>query len=374
MIKKENMKKINLLHLITELEPGGAENLLLNIVRKLDKKKFNLKVGYVYGSGTLAEEIRKAGVGVFDLSRKGKLDPLLLFKLFFLMRKEKIEIVHTHLVHASIAGRIVAKLAGVKAIITTRHYAYDHKEKSLVNWIERKTATFNNNCIAISNAVKEYMVNREKYNPQKITVIYNGINLSLFHSETLEIISKKDGGFLIGSVGRLHPSKGYDTLLKSVPQVLKEFPSVRLIIIGDGIQKKYLEGLCSELGIAKHVTFIGRKPPTEVIGLLTNIDLFVLASNWEGFGLVLIEAMALSKPIVATNVGGVTEIVKDGETGFLVPPGQPEMLSDRIIQLLKDKPLAKRMGIKAREEVEQKFSLKVMVDKLDRFYQELLRG
>jgi glycosyltransferase involved in cell wall biosynthesis len=367
------VNKIRILHLITELEPAGAENLLLSIARKLDKKRFHLVVGYVYGHGTLAPEIKRAGVKVIDLSRKGRIDPWLIIKLLLLIKKEKIKIIHTHLVHASIAGRIAAKLAGVKSIITTRHYTYDQKEKSLVNWIERKTAVFNDSFIAISNAVKEYMVTREKYKPEKITVIYNGIDLSLFDSENKKIIPKNNYDFLVGSVGRLHPSKGYDTLLKSMPPVIKEFPSVKLIIIGDGIQRKYLEGLCFDLGISEQVIFLGRKTPAEVIRFLKNIDLFVLASNWEGFGLALIEAMALRKPVVATKVEGICEIVEDGQTGFLVPPAQPQTLSFRIIQLLKDKPLAKRMGTKAREKVEQEFSLKVMVDKLDKFYQELLR-
>jgi len=271
------MKKINLLHLITELEPAGAENLLLNIARKLDQKKFHMVVGYIYGPGTLAPEVKRAGVKVMDLSRKGRIDPWLILKLFVLIKKEKIEIVHTHLVHASIVGRVAAKLAGVKSIVTTRHYAYYHKEKSLANWIERKTAVFNNNFIAVSNAVRGYMVTKEKYKPEKITVIYNGIDLSLFDSENKNIIPKNNYDFLVGSVGRLHPSKGYDTLLKSMPLVIKEFPSVKLIIIGDGIQRKYLEGLCFELGISEHVTFLGRNTLTEVIGFLKNIDLFVLA-------------------------------------------------------------------------------------------------
>jgi len=368
------MNRIRILHLITELEPAGAENLLLNMCRELDKEKFNIVVGYIFGPGTLANQIRRTGVKVVDLTHRGKIDPLLLFKLFFLIRKERIQIVHTHLVHASIVGRIAAKLAGVKSIVTTRHYGYYHKEKSLINWIERKTAVFNSNFIAISKAVKEYMNNREKYKPEKITVIYNAVDLSLFDSEAPVIISRNKDDFLIGSVGRLHPSKGYDTLLKSMPQVIKEFPSVKLIIIGDGIQKEYLERLCSDLGISQQVIFLGRKTPAEVSGFLKNIDLFVLASNWEGFGLALIEAMSAGKPVVAAKVGGIPEIVEDGECGFLVPPGQPRALAEKINYLLQNKKLSVEMGKKGRKRAEVLFSLERMTAELEHLYQGLFKS
>jgi glycosyltransferase involved in cell wall biosynthesis len=364
------MHKIRILHLITELEPAGAENLLLSLVRNFDKKKFYIVVSYIYGQGTLACEIERAGIKVVDLSRKGKIDPLLLLRLFLLIRKEKIEIIHTHLVHASIAGRIAGKLAGAKSIITTRHYAYYDKVTSLINWIERKTAVFNDLFIVISNAVKEYMVIKEKYKPERITVIYNAVDLCLFDSQDQSPIPK-NSDFLIASVGRLHPSKGYDTLLKSMPLVISEFPSAKLVIIGNGIQKEYLQRLCSDLGISEHVIFLGRKTPAEVIDFLRNIDLFVLSSKWEGFGLVLIEAMALGKPVVATNVGGISEIVENGTTGFLVPPAQPKELSTKIIQLLRDRPIAKRMGVMGRKKVELKFSIKTMIDKLNLLYRKL---
>jgi glycosyltransferase involved in cell wall biosynthesis len=366
------MKRTNILHIITELEVGGAENLLLNICRQLDKRNFNIVVGYIYGPGTLSDQFKKAGVRLIDLSRKGKIDPLLLFKLFFLIRKERIQIVHTHLVHASIVGRIAAKLAGVRNIITTRHYAYYHKEKSLVNWIERKTVVFNNNFIAISNAVREYMVKREKYKPERITVIYNAVDLSLLNSKDLEIIPKNNNDLLIGSVGRLHPSKGYDTLLKSMPQVIKEFPSVRLIIIGDGIQRKYLEGLGSDLGISEQVIFLGRRTPAEVIRFLKNIDLFVLASNWEGFGLAVLEAMACARPVVATNVGGIGEIIDAGKTGFLVPPRDPQKLAENIIRLSRDNKLLETLGKTGRQKVEKLFSMHDMIFKLTALYQKSL--
>lgn len=348
--------------------------MLVNIVRKLDKRRFHSVVGYIYGAGTLAAEIKRAGVKVVDLSRKGKIDPWLMIKLFLLIRKEKIKIVHTHLVHASIVGRIAAKLAGIKTVLTTRHYAYERKEQTLIYWLERKTACLNEVTIAISNAVRNYLLNNEEYKPQKVVVIHNAIDLDLFDSCSGEPMLRTGENFLIGTVGRLHPQKGYDTLLKSMPQVIEKFPHVKLMIIGNGFQKEYLERFCSNLGISEQVTFLGRKTPAEVIGFLRNIDLFVLASNWEGFGIVVLEAMAEAKPVIATNVEGLPEVVEDGQTGFLVSPVQPIELANRIIELLNDRGLSKRMGIKGRERVEAMFSLNSMISKLEGLYQKLEKG
>lgn len=367
------MRRINLLHLITVLEPAGAEKLLVDITRKLDKSKFNLTVAYIYGPGTLAKEIRKVKVGVVDLSRKGKLDPLLLIRLVLLLRRKKIRILHTHLLHASIVGRIAAKLAGITNIITTRHYSYYHKEKSLVSRIERKTAIFNSDFIAISSDVKKYMRGKEKYRSEKIVVLHNAVDLSLFNSVDRLGISKPQDDLVVGSIGRLHPSKGYETLLRSMSYVIEKLPTVKLVIIGTGREKNNLEKLSAQLGVFDNVTFLGRKQPLEIPGLLKTFNLFVLASNWEGFGLAVVEAMASGLPVVATNVGGLPEIVEDGQTGFLVPSRKPRVLAEKIIHLLQNPDLCLKMGKQGRRRVESLFSLDGMIKELEYLYLDMLK-
>ena len=342
------MKRVGLLHLITALEPAGAENLLVSIARKLDNTRFRLVVGYIYGQGTLAGEIRKTGAKV--------------------VRKERIRIVHTHLVHASMAGRIAAKLAGVNYIVTTRHYAYYHKRRGLAKWLERKTGVFNDSFIAISDAVKRYLVRSEKYRPGRIQVLYNAVDLELFDP----VHRRSDSRPLIGSVGRLHPSKGYDTLLSSMPDVLKAFPAARLMIAGGGKERGRLEEICSQLDISDKVIFLGRRTPAEVRGFLKQINLFALASNWEGFGLAVVEAMASGLPVVATQVGGLAEIVDEGRTGFLVPRGESGLLAEKIILLLKNPSLSLQMGREGRKRVETLFSLDTMMAKLETMYRDLL--
>ncbi len=366
------MSKIKVLHLITDLEPGGAENLLLDITRKLDKEKFNLLVCYIYGCGTLAEQIKETGTRVYDLSLKGRIDPLLPFRLFSLMRREKIRILHTHLVHASIVGRLVAKLAGIRSITTTRHYAYYNKQKKLVNWIEGKTALLNDNFIAVSRAVKDHMVKRENYDPREIEVIQNAVDLTLFDSTTSKTRSNRDKRFLLGTVGRLHPSKGYDTLLRSLPQVMERFPQMKLMIAGNGEEEEHMRQLCHALKISERVMFLGRKKRSEIFDLLQEIDIFVLASNWEGLPMAALEAMASGIAVVATKVGGLPEIVDEGKTGFLVPPAQPNALAEKINYLLRNREVCMEMGRKGREKIKVHFSIERMMTKLELLYQDLV--
>ena len=345
--------------------------MLLDIARKLNKNKFNLLIGYIYAYGTLSEQIREAGAMVYDFSRKGRIDPLLPFRLFFLMRREKINILHTHLVHASIVGRLVAKLAGIKSITTTRHYAYYHKQKKLVNWIERKTALLNDNFIAVSNAVKDHMVISENYNPGKIEVIHNAVDLTLFNSTDSKIRSSRNEGFLVGTVGRLHPSKGYGTLLRCLPQVMERFPQTKLMIAGKGAEEEHMKQLCRDLRISDKVMFLGKKTRSEILDLLQKIDIFVMASNWEGLPIAALEAMASGTAIVATKVGGLPEIVEEVKTGFLVPPAQPDALAEKISYLLRNKEVRLEMGRKARERIKIHFSLERMITRLELLYQTL---
>jgi glycosyltransferase involved in cell wall biosynthesis len=157
-----------------------------------------------------------------------------------------------------------------------------------------------------------------------------------------------------------------------MPEVMKKFPQAKLVIAGNGTERAFLEGLRSQLGLSDKVVFLGRKTPGEIRTFLREISLFVLASNWEGFGLAAVEAMASGIPVVATRVGGLLEIVEEGKTGFLVPPDEPLALAHRIICLLKNRDLRVEMGRAGRKRVETLFSLDTMMVKLETMYRDLL--
>jgi len=369
------LPKINVLHLINEIEPAGAETLLLNTVRHFDKEKFSLTIAYFLGPGTLARGMGDAGAEVIDFSREGRVDPLFLAKLINFVWENDIDIIHTHLTQAALIGRFVAKLLGVRAILSSRHYAYDHKEKGLVRRLARLSASMDSLILAVSKPVRDYVVFKEGCRPERVEVLHNAIDTRLFqmrNSRDAAIENPKTP--VIGSVGRLHPQKGYDTLLEGAKRVLKEMPTSRFKIVGAGELLKPLRRKAEQLGISEAVEFMGQRSPAEIPDILAGFDIFVQASNWEAFGIAIVEAMACGLPVVATRVEGVVDIIEEGVDGFLVPPKDPEALAVRILQLLGDPDLRTKIGVKARRKVEANFDIREMTDRMARIYQELLNG
>jgi glycosyltransferase involved in cell wall biosynthesis len=369
------LRRINVLHLINEIEPAGAETLLLNTVRHFDKQRFNLLVCYFTGPGTLADETRAAGAEVIDFSKEGKVDPLFLPKLISFVWERQIDIIHTHLNQATLIGRLVAKLMGIRPILSTRHYAYDHKEKGLVRRLERWSASVDSMILAVSKPVRDHLVSKDGCSSERIEVLTNAIDVNAFTvRDYVRPTVRTPWAPVIGAVGRLHPSKGYDTLLKTAEIVLKELPAVRFKIVGGGELLRDLKVKAEQLGISEAVEFLGQKQPAEIPDILTGFDVFVQASNWEAFGIAIVEAMACGLPVVATEVEGVLDVVDDGVNGFLVPPRDPKALAERIIALCDDPELRRRIGDQAHRKAESHFDIRVMTDKLASVYLDLLNG
>lgn len=369
------MRKTNVLHLINELEPAGAETLLLNTVRHFDKEKFSLTIAYFLGPGTLAPEMRHAGAEVVDFSRGGKVDPLFLARLINFVWENDIDIIHTHLIQASLIGRFVANLLGVRPLLSTRHFGYDHKETGIMRRLERLSAPMDSLILAVSEPVRDYVVFKEGCRSERVEVLHNAIDTRLFKMRrSSDAATGNPKTPVIGAVGRLHPQKGYDTLLEGALRVLREMPSSRFKIVGEGELLKPLQRRAEQLGISEAVGFMGQRPPAEIPDILAGFDVFVQTSNWEAFGIAIVEAMACGLPVVATNVEGVVDIIDDGVDGLLIPPKDPRALADRILRLLCDPELRRRIGAAARRKVEANFDIREMTARMARIYQELLNG
>lgn len=369
------MRRINVLHLINEIEPAGAETLLLNTVRYFDKERFNLLVGYFTGPGTLAEETRTAGAEVIDFSKEGRVDPLFLPKLISFVWERQIDIIHNHLNQATLIGRLVAKLMGIRPILSTRHYAYDHKEKGLVRRLERWSAPVDSMILAVSKQVRDYLISKEGCCSERVEILTNAIDIGAFTGrDSVKPTIRNPQVPVIGAVGRLHPQKGYDTLLEAAEIVLKESPAARFKIVGGGELLQALRDKAEHLGISEAVDFLGQRQPAEIPDILAGFDVFVQASNWEAFGIAIVEAMACGLPVVATEVEGVLDVVDDGVNGFLVPPRDPEALAQRILSLLHDPELRGRIGGQARCKAESHFDIRGMTDKMASIYLDLLNG
>jgi glycosyltransferase involved in cell wall biosynthesis len=212
--------------------------------------------------------------------------------------------------------------------------------------------------------------------PDKIQVIPPGIDTKKFHAkndgEAFKTRYHCHGSKVILSVGRLNYQKSFQYLIKAMPMVLQQIPNVKLIIVGEGEQLAYLNQLSKSLGLSESVIFTGAIDSTEIPNAYSAADVFVLPSLFESFGIVLIEAQAAGKPVIGTRVGGVPEALVDGETGFLVEPGDPKPLGAAIIRVLSDENLARKMGEKGKKFVEARFSIQSAVSSVIDVYKKLV--
>ncbi|MCH8011197.1 MAG: glycosyltransferase [Candidatus Marinimicrobia bacterium] len=362
-----------ILHIITSLDSEGAQILLLNTVSLLNTEKYDIIICFIYGDGSALLDREVRGFKVVDLSNRGKLTPTALFKLIHLIHQEKIDIIHTHLVHGGVLGKLAAKLTRVKHIVTTRHYGYSDKQNSFLYRLEEKLTASCSAVIAISEAVKQYLISRKVVPEEKIVVIHNAVDPALFDPERFYLQTRlRENRFTIGSVGRLHRAKGFNILLKAFHIVSRQISNIELEIVGNGRLRTDLLRQSEELGINDRVKFVGQISQHQVAQRLSEWDLFVMPSLWEGFGIAIIEATAMGKAVVATRVGGIVEVVKDGKTGFLVPPYNPDALAYRIMELLRDNDKRAKMGREGRKLVISDFSLQQAVRRLENVYDSLM--
>lgn len=358
------MKKTKIIHIITSLNFGGAEIMLLDLARGLSSEFFEVKVATVVRGGALVEDFRNVGVSTHVFEKKGKIGLGVIWKLWRFLRCEKPDIVHTHLFGGDTWGRIAAILARVPVIISTEHNTnFDE------GWTKRRVkkflSLFTKKIVAVSEAVKNYSVSRDKIKEKKITVIENGINFEKF----AEIPEKEFGDPpVIGVVGRLEEQKGHKYLFEAL-NLIKTIPWT-LWVVGDGSKKNELERLVKDLNLRERIIFLGARK--NVAEILSGIDIFAFPSLWEGLGLAVLEAAAAGKPIVASRVGGIPEIIEDEKTGILVEPKNVKSLADGLERVLLGKIDAKEMGARVREIVKEKFGMKKMVEKYEDLYKGLL--
>lgn len=381
-------KKIKVIHIITRLILGGAQENTYLTTKLLDKNKYEVILisGPTFGEeGSIEDKVKEEKIRLIiiqELTREISLlqDLIAFLKLYGIIKKEKPDIVHTHTSKAGILGRFAAKISGVPIIIHTPHghvfqSYYGFFKTKLFLFLERFASVITDKIITLTDVEKEEHLQFKVGKREKFITIFSGVELDKFlnvnvnkNKKREELGLNKDDKVLC-CVARLVPVKGHKYLIEAMPKILKEIPNVKLLIIGDGELRQDLENLAKNIGIADKIIFLGLR--FDVPELLSILDLFVLPSLNEGMGKVLIEAMACSLPVVASEVGGIKEIVINNETGMLVPPKDSEKMAKNIVYLLNDDELAKKMGIKGKQRALE-FSSNVMVEKINKLYKEML--
>lgn len=357
------MEKIKIIHIIGKLQMGGAERLLYDLCRKMDKEKFSVQVVTVHGGGAAQKLFETAGIQVVNFNKKEKWDFATIQRLADYLRGERPDIVHTHLFAGDFWGGIAARRAGVSHLISTRHDVLKegwHRD-FLGRWARKKC----DKIVAISQFVFEHLVKNEGIDFNKIVVIHNGIDITKFYNPARTIL--KTDLVTIGAVGRLSKEKGQKHLLRAGR--LLRHKNWQMLLAGDGPYRALLERLTHLLGIENKVKFLGEIE--DVLPTLQQLDIFVLPSASEGLSLALLEAAAAGCFVIATRVGGVPEVVNDNVTGKLFKAKRIEQLVAHLDWVVANPEQARRMAKGLQEEVVVKFDLNVMAQKYMKMYEGL---
>jgi len=375
------VKGLRVLHVIGGGEFGGAERHILNLATAMDPDVVEVSVCCLFADPFVGLA-REAGIKSYSIPMRHKLDFGIVTKLRDVIVREKIQIVHTHGVRANLVGRLAARLAGVETVVTTVHslLVQDYPElfSRMANMlIERASRGLTSHFIAVSGGLQKALIQQGIPEP-KITVIYNGLNPEIFQGagrasgRWREKAGFNPGIPLVAIVGRLHPVKGHRYFLRAAAEILKERTDVHFLVVGCGPERDRLEEYTRRLNIAGHVTFTGFI--ADVSELMPDLNLLIVPSLWEGFGLTALEAMAVGVPVVATSVGGLPEIVEHGTTGLLVPPADEAGLTRGIAWMLDHPQEAVEMAAAAKAVVEEKFTASAMARKTEAVYRRLAKA
>ena len=387
---------IKILHIITRLDMGGSAQNTLQTCKRLSGKNETFLVHGPSHESRMTDlekriiedgvaEVRAQGVKVIALptmvrSIRPLKDFRALLSLVWLILKVKPDIVHTHSSKAGILGRLAAKIAGVPYIIHTPHghVFYGHFgvfASKVFLWIERIFSKFTDRMVALTDGEKRDYVKLSVCPPEKLFKIHSGVDLKQFIQLNGNSVEKKrslglgHNGTVIGFVGWLLPIKGPEYLLKAMAHIWPDHPTASLVIVGKGALDVDLRAQALRMNANGRVKFLGWRE--DIHEIMPVFDLLVLPSLNEGMGRVLVEAMAAGKPVVASEVGGIPDLVKHGETGYLVRPADEKALANGIKKILNDSERAKQMGQRGKEYCRQ-FSLEAMIEKLDDLYSGLI--
>ncbi len=354
---------------ITSMPVGGAETLLVELVRRLDRDRFAPELCCLKHFGPLGEVLAReipAHTGLLSQ----KYDFGVLFRLVRLMRRRRIDAVITVGTGGDkmFWGRLAAWLARVPVICSALHSTGlpDH-----VEWPNRLLSPLTDAFIGVAEPHGRYLTEHEGCPAAKVRVIPNGVDLEKFHprwpNDALrDELGLPEGAPIAGIVAALRPEKNHELFLQAAAMVHREVPQARFLIVGDGPRCDYLKDLARELGVVEVVHFLGTR--SDVPEVLSLIDVLVLTSHMEANPISILEAMAAEKPVVATRVGSIAETVADGQTGFLVTPGDATEVADRLIELFGNGDRAAAMGRAGRESVVVDWS----IDRTVEGYQDLI--
>ena len=358
-------------HIIKVTRISGAERHLLVLLSALRSRDVDAHLLILVENNKpmddMVSEAQDRGIPIRRLTIHRDYDLSLLFKIRRALREIKPDIVHTHLIHADVYGLLAAKLAGIRSVISSRHNDDQFRFHPILRRISPMIWRMTDGGIAISAAIKHFMLEVEDAPRHKISIVNYGLEHEWIPDEDLRAardslcveLHLESDALLLGMVCRIVEQKGIPYALQAFQRVSDCFPAANLVIAGDGDLRPQLEALAQELGIDAKVHWLGWRG--DAVDLIAAFDVLLLPSLWEGFGLVLLEAMSRRVPVIASRVSAIPEVVVHGETGILVEAREVDELATAMTRLLEDRALRQHMGLLGAARLEEHFSVGRMV-------------
>jgi len=346
---------------------GGAERLIIDLVSNFNQDLFEIKVICLKRFGTWGLELKNKGVPLILLGQKRGISFFSLIKLISILKKEKPDIAHTHLFGADVYGSLAARLAGVKYLVSTEHNL-NYNEGFIKNIVKIFVGKLFNNIIAVSDAVKNHIIKVNYIKIKKILVIYNGVDVNKFYQfhDGLNSI-KNNQKIIIGSIGRLTKQKGFEYLIEAVAKLSGR--NIECLIAGDGELKTQLQEKVKKFNLENKIKFLGWQK--DIKSFLAKIDIFILPSLWEGFGIAILEAGSAGLPVIASNVDGIKEIIEDNKDGLLIKPADSAELAKKIEYLFGHREFGAELAASLRTKIKNNFTIEKIAAEYEKLYLNL---
>lgn len=373
------MRRINVLHLRDSSWVDGPGRTILQTAVNIDSDKYGYYIGAFCRRHSLENVFYKEAVerklNVFRIEESHSFDPTIICRIKQLIESENVNIIHTHEVRSDVVGLIAGKITKRPVISTLHGWIQNGLKGKLYTTLDKSILPFFDHLIAVSERMKEDVI-RIGVSKEKVSVLHNALVIDNYKRDRSDSTFRKqigidDGMYLIGNIGRLSPEKGHVDFLAAAAEVLKNYKNIKFVLIGSGSEESNLRKIIEELNIGNSVIFAGYR--NDMLTVYNSLDLVVQSSYTEGMPNVVLEALAMEVPVIATDVGGTSEAIISNETGILIQPRDPRKLAMKIIQYLKNTNSVAAMVINGRKLVETKFDFTERTKMLSNIYTALMK-
>lgn len=365
---------LRILQLVSSMTIGGAEQIVLSLAARVDPRRFETHVCSlsVIGENSLQPEFERLHIPLLTLNSRRFYDPAALRAVHKYARQQQIDLIHTHLTDADVVGRLVGHALRIPVLSTMHNMPHNYaRQRRDRYWLERFTARYLvTHLVGVSPKIRDLYISQWGIPEDHISAIYNSVRMEPFLAVPAGVPDARwYPGPVITNVARLNPQKAQRLLLEAAPAVLQSYPQATFLLVGKGHLENELRQQAQALGISQHVIFTGVRH--DIPDILSQTDVFVLPSRWEGLPLSAIEAMAAARAVLVTDVGGNSELVESGRSGIVIPAADVEALTDGLLALLANEAARLALGAAARQRVQLLFSTERFIQQYEAVYTQL---